>query len=93
MYGLDKVFAKAFRNSPRIINKGFMPTSITIKNTNQINQIKVTQENREEIIDPKTKKKEKTPWKASADRYLKPGEREDVWVGDNRRVIIQEMPT
>jgi len=65
-----------------------MPTNITIKNTNQRNQIKVHIENSE--IDPKTKKVE---WKPSSTTYLKPGEYTDVWAAENRKVTIQEMPT
>jgi len=65
-----------------------MPTNITIKNTNQRNELKVTPEVAE--IDPKTKKK---TWTASVDGYLKPGTSVDVWVGEDRRIVVQEVPT
>lgn len=65
-----------------------MPTNITIKNTNQSHQLKITPEISE--IDIKTKKK---IWKAEIDGYLKPGQFTDLWVGENRRIIIQELPT
>lgn len=65
-----------------------MPTNIPIKNTNQIHQLKVVTETGE--VDPKTKKKE---WKTPIVTYLKPGEAYDVWVGENRRFTVQEMPT
>lgn len=65
-----------------------MPTSINIKNTNQRNHIKVAVENYEK--DEKSKKGE---WKPGAVAYLKPGEQTDVWAAENRKVIIQEMPT
>lgn len=65
-----------------------MPTNITIKNTNQRNHLKLTIETSE--IDPKTKK---ISWKPGADKFLKPGETEDIWVAETRRVITQEMPT
>lgn len=65
-----------------------MPTSMNIKNTNQRNHIKVSIENY--TIDPKSKKGEWTPGVVA---YLKPGEQTDVWAAENRKVIIQEMPT
>jgi len=65
-----------------------MPTSINIKNTNQRNQIKVSIENYNK--DEKTKKFEWTPGTVA---YLKPGEQTDVWAAENRKVIIQELPT
>jgi hypothetical protein len=65
-----------------------MPTNIPIKNTNQRNPLKVVTENAE--IDQKTKKKE---WKMPVVTYLNPGEAVDVWVGENRRVTVLEMPT
>jgi hypothetical protein len=65
-----------------------VPTNIPIKNTNQTNQLKVVTETAE--VDAKTKKKE---WKAPVVTYLKPGESYDVWVGENRRFTVQELPT
>lgn len=65
-----------------------MPTNIPIKNTNQINHLKVVTETAE--VDVKTKKKE---WKAPIVTYLKPGEAVDIWVGESRRFTVQEMPT
>jgi hypothetical protein len=65
-----------------------MPTNITIKNTNQRNHIKVNVETIE--TDPKTKKQTFKPGTAT---YIKPGEYTDVWVAENRKVTIQEMPT
>jgi len=65
-----------------------MPTNIIVKNTNQINQLKVTPETSE--IDPKTHKK---VWKAAVDAFVKPGDFVDVWVGGNQRVTIEELPT
>lgn len=65
-----------------------MPTNIPIKNTNQRNQVKVVTETAE--TDAKTKKKE---WKNAVVTYLKPGEAVDVWVGEDRRTIVSEMPT
>ena len=67
-----------------------MPTNIAIKNTNQRHQIKVTPETAETVVEGKTKKK---VWKAAVDAYLKPGDSVDFWVGEDRRVIIQELPT
>lgn len=65
-----------------------VPTNIPIKNTNQMNQLKVVTETFE--LDPKTKK---TEWKTPVVTYLKPGERVDIWVGENRRFTVQELPT
>jgi hypothetical protein len=66
-----------------------MPTSIAIKNTNQLHQLKLTPEIAD--VDPKTKKK---TWKPQGiDGYLKSGEATQVWVGENQRIIIQELPT
>lgn len=65
-----------------------MPTNIPIKNTNQRNQLKIVTENSD--VDPKTKKVE---WKTPVVTYLKPGEHVDIWVGENRRFTIQEVPT
>jgi hypothetical protein len=65
-----------------------MPTNIVIKNTNQRNQLKVTPES--SVVDEKTKKK---TWVAAVDAYVKAGDHVDVWVGENRRVIVQEIPT
>jgi len=66
-----------------------MPTNITIKNSNQIHQLKVTQEDHQ--VDPKVKNLKL--WKGTADKFLKPGEQTDIWVSEGRRVIIQELPT
>lgn len=65
-----------------------MPTNLPIKNTNQMHTIKVTTEIG--TVDPKTKLK---TWKANTPTYVKPGDRADVWVGENNRVTVQEMPT
>lgn len=65
-----------------------MPTSIPLKNTNQIHQLKVVTENAE--VDPKTKTK---TWKTPVVTYLKPGESVDIWVAENRRTTIVELPT
>lgn len=65
-----------------------MPTNIPIKNTNQINHIKVVTETAE--IDPKTKAK---VWKVPVVTYLKPGEGVDIWIAESRRTTITEMPT
>lgn len=65
-----------------------MPTNIPVKNTNQSHQLKVVTETGE--TDPKTKAK---TWKTPVVTYLKPGEALDVWVGENRRFTVQEMPT
>lgn len=65
-----------------------MPTNIPVKNTNQMNHLKVVTETAE--VDPKTKKKE---WKAPKVVYLKPGEHTDIWVAENTRTTILEMPT
>lgn len=77
-----------------------MPTSINIKNTNQRNQIRVGVSNatteEKEVKDPKTGKVSKikeTHWSPSITTYLKPGEQTDVWVAENRQIIVQEMPT
>jgi len=69
-----------------------MPTNFPIKNTNQRNHIKVVTETLTEVEDPKTKTKKKE-WKVPVVTYLKPGESMDIWVGENRRFTIQEMPT
>lgn len=65
-----------------------MPTSIPVKNTNQIHQIKVIVETAD--VDPKTKTK---TWKTPVVTYLKPSESVDIWVAENRRITIVELPT
>lgn len=65
-----------------------MPTNIPIKNTNQSHQLRVVTETG--IEDPKTKAK---TWKSPVTVYLKPGEQTDIWVAENRRTTVQEMPT
>lgn len=65
-----------------------MPTNIPIKNTNQTNQLKIVVETAE--VDPKTKAK---VWKTPIVTYLKAGEAYDIWVGENRRFTVQELPT
>lgn len=65
-----------------------MPTHINIKNTNQRNQIKVAIENY-----TKDEKSKKGEWAPGVVAYLKPGEQTDVWAAENRKIIIQEMPT
>ncbi len=65
-----------------------MPTNIPIKNTNQINQIKVVVETA--TVHEKTKVKE---WKTPVVTYLKPGEQVDIWIAENRRFTIVELPT
>lgn len=71
-----------------------MPTNIPIKNTNQRNHLKVVVETLTTIPgDEKTKTKEKTEWRTPVVTYLKPGEAVDIWVAENRRFSVQEMPT
>ena len=65
-----------------------MPTNIPVKNTNQMNQLKIVSETL--VVDEKTKKKE---WRQTSTTYLKPGEASDFWVGQERRHTITEMPT
>ena len=65
-----------------------MPTNITIKNTNQRNEIKISVIALE--TDPKTKKVSEKPGSTT---YVKPGEYTDVWAAENRKIIIQEVPT
>lgn len=65
-----------------------MPTNIPIKNTNQINQIKVVTESA--TTDPKTKVKS---WHTPVVTYLKPGEQTDIWIAEGRRTTIVELPT
>jgi hypothetical protein len=72
----------------RRLARVIMPTSIPVKNTNQIHQIRIVAETKE--IDPKTKKVE---WVKPLVTYLKPGESTDIWVAENRRFSIQELPT
>lgn len=71
-----------------------MPTNITIKNTNQRNQIKIHIEDLREVgKEDKGKKIFVKEWFPSVTTYLKPGEQTDVWVGENRKVSVVEMPT
>lgn len=65
-----------------------MPTNIPIKNSNQINHLKVVTETATD--DPKTKVK---TWKTPVITYLKPGEFMDTWIGENRRMTVVELPT
>lgn len=65
-----------------------MPTNISIKNSNQTNQLKVVTETAD--TDPKTKVK---TWKTPVVTYLKPGEQVDIWIAEGRRTTIVELPT
>jgi hypothetical protein len=70
-----------------------MSTNIVLKNTNQRNTLKVTPQNLE--IDSSLKRVTLTSkWKdAGTDAYILPGQTLDIWVGENRRIMIMELPT
>ncbi len=67
-----------------------MPTSIPVKNTNQTNHLKVVSE--VATVDQKTKQK---TWKPQVNSpvYIKPGQSDDFWIGENNRITVTEMPT
>ena len=68
-----------------------MPTSITIKNMNQLNYLKIKAQVAETAKDGKPilgKWKDK-----GTDSFIKPGTQEQVWVDQNNRFIVEEMPS
>jgi hypothetical protein len=71
-----------------------MPTNIPIKNTNQANTLKVLVENLTEFNVSKGKETGTiTAWTKGIVTYLKPGEATDLWIAENRRFTVTEMPT
>jgi hypothetical protein len=76
-----------------------MPTNLQIKNTNVLHVLRVRNEDavREDVKDESGKvtgNKRTGKWKPVATTLLiKPGETGDVWLGGDRRVIIDELPT
>ena len=72
-----------------------MPTNIVLKNLSQLHTLKVRPQN---FVQEDSKNDKKVPgpgkWKdVPVDGYIKPGESLDLWLGDSRRFIVEELPT
>jgi hypothetical protein len=68
-----------------------MSTNIVLKNPSPTNTLRVRPQDAD--YDPKTKKKSGKWNQIQVDGYIKPGETLDVWIGENRRITIEELPT
>jgi hypothetical protein len=66
-----------------------MATSIQIKNSNVLNVLRVRNEDAVKEGEKRTGK-----WKVVPTAVLiKPGEFADAWIGPDRRITIEELPT
>lgn len=73
-----------------------MPTNVVLKNLSQLHTLRARPQSLEA---PPAKTKTGAPggpntWKdVPVDGYITPGQTVDVWLGEGRRVILEEMPT
>lgn len=69
-----------------------MPTNVVLKNLSQLHTLRVRPQ--DPLQDAKTEKRVPGKWKdVPIDGYITPGQTLDVWLGEGRRVILEEMPT